>query len=159
MKKISARKRMMFIQNDDFNFLCYMVLLILEKLSCTKEKFSFIDYRKIAFISNIAFYKNKTDWDEIYYDSQITLKTLEMVIQSLEKKGIINIMLNDTRKTIDIWLADRTLSKMFVKEQLFTYELEEIEKIRKIDNRLRTSKLSTFLDKQFSSHGVKVWEV
>lgn len=159
MKKISARKRMMFIQNDDFNFLCYMVLLILEKLSCTKEKFSFIDYRKIAFIANIVFYKNKTDWDEIYYDSQITLKTLEMVIQSLEKKGIINIMLNDTRKTIDIWLADRNLSKMFVKEQLFTYELEEIEKIRKIDNRLRTSKLSTFLDKQFSSHGVKVWEV
>ena len=150
---------MMFIQNDDFNFICYMALLILEKLSCTKENFSFIDYRKIAFIANIVFYKNKTDWDEIYYDSQITLKTLEMVIQSLEKKGIINIMLNDTRKTIDIWLADRTLSKMFVKEQLFTYELEEIEKIRKIDNRLRTSKLSTFLDKQFSSHGVKVWEV
>ncbi|MEZ8306897.1 hypothetical protein AB6D02_24205 [Vibrio splendidus] len=159
MKKISAKKRMMFVQNNDFNFLCYMVLLTLEKFSCSSEKKSFVDYRKIAFISNIVFWKNKTDWNKIYYESQISIKTLEMIIQSLENKGVINVKLNDKRKTVDIWIADRTLSKLFVNEAMFTHELEELEVIRKINNRLRTSTLSTFLDKQFSLHGVKVWEV
>lgn len=136
-----------------------MVLLTLEKFSCTSEKCLFVDYRKIAFISNIVFWKNKTDWNKIYYESQISVKTLDMIIQSLEKKGIINVKLNEKRKTVDIWIADRILSKLFADEAMFTHELEELEKIRKIDNRLRTSKLSTFLDKQFSPHGVKVWEV
>jgi len=159
MKKISAKKRMMFVQNNDFNFLCYMVLLTLEKFSCSSKKSLFVDYRKIAFISNIVFWKNKTDWDKIYYESQISIKTLDMIIQSLEKKGVINVKINEKRKTVDIWLADRTLSKIFVDDTMFAYELEELDKIKKIDNRLRTSKLSTFLDKQFSLHGVKVWEV
>ena len=159
MKKISAKKRMMFVQNNDFNFLCYMVLLTLEKFSCISEKSLFVDYRKIAFISNIVFWKNKNDWSQIYYESQISIKTLDVIIQSLEKKGIINVKLKEKRRTADIWIVDRTLSKLFFNESIFAHELEELETIKKIDNRLRTSKLSTFLDKQFSLHGVKVWEV
>lgn len=159
MKKISAKKRMMFVQNNDFNFLCYMVLLTLEKFACSSEKKSFIDYRKIAFISNIVFWKNKNDWNKIYYESQVSIKTLEMIIQALKKRGVINVKLNDEKKTMDIWIADRTLSKLFVDEAMFTHELDELEVIKNINNRLRTSTLSTFLNKQFSPHGVKVWEV
>lgn len=159
MKKISAKKRMMFVQNNDFNFLSYMVLLTLEKFSCICEASRFVDYRKIAFIANMVFWSNKSDWNKVYYESQITLKTLDMIIQSLKEKGIIKIQLNDTRKTVDIWVVERNLSKLFAKEAMFAHELEELEEIRRIDNRLRTSKLSTFLNKQFSPHGVKVWEV
>lgn len=159
MKKISAKKRMMFVQNNDFNFLSYMVLLTLEKLSCTSEKKPLIDYRKIAFIANMIFWKNKTDWNKIYYESQISIKTLDMIIQSLDKKGVVSVKLNDKRKTVDVWISDRTLSKLFLDEAMFAYELMRLEEIRVLDNRLRTSKLSTFLDNQFSRYGVKIWEV
>lgn len=159
MKKINAKKRMMFVQNNDLNFLCYMVLLTLEKLSCIDEQSSFVDYRKIAFISNLVFWKNNTDWNKIYYESHISIKTLDLIIESLVRKGIVNLNVNEKRKTVDIWIADRAISKLFFEEPAFADELKELESIRKIDNRIRTSKLSTFLDKQFSIHGVKVWEV
>lgn len=158
MKKISAKKRIMFVQHNDFNFLSYVILLTLEKLSCFNEKTAFIDYRKVAFISNILFYKVNKDWDKIYYDSQGTVKNIELIIQSLNKKGIIEIKLNSQRKTVDIWLLDRGLSKMFVNEPMFIDDLKEIEEIKKNDSRIRTSKLSTFLEKQFSPNGVKIWE-
>lgn len=150
---------MMFVQNNDFNFLSYMVLLTLEKLSCTSEKKSFIDYRKIAFIANMIFWKNKADWNKIYYESQISIKTLDMIIQTLEKKGVVSVKLNDKRKTVDVWISNRALSKLFVDEAMFAYELMRLEEIRVLDNRLRTSKLSTFLGNQFSQYGVKIWEV
>lgn len=158
MKKISAKKRMMFVQHNDFNFLSYVILLTLENLSCVNEKTAFIDYRKIAFISNILFSKVNRDWDKIYYDSQGTIKNIELIIQFLNRKGIIEIKVNSKRKTVDIWLLDRELSKMFANKPIFIDDIKEIEEIKKIDNRIRTSKLSTFLDKQFSPNGVKIWE-
>ena len=158
MNKAEAKKRMMFVQNDDYNFLSYITILILQYFSCTKKKTVFVDYRKIAFIANIIFYKNKDDWNQIYYSSQTTLKSLFSIIQLLEKKGILNLESNEKLKTIDLWLNKYSIGDTFSEGNLFKYELDEIKKIHSDISRTRTLKLKTFLDRVFEQHGVTVWE-
>ncbi|PQJ46361.1 hypothetical protein BTN99_13620 [Vibrio campbellii] len=158
MNKAEAKKRMMFVQNDDYNFLSYITILILQYFSCTKKKTVFVDYRKIAFIANIIFYKNKDDWNQIYYSSQTTLKSLFSIIQLLEKKGILNLESNEKLKTIDLWLNKDSIGDTFSEGNLFKYELDEIKKIHSEISRTRTLKLKTFLDRVFEQHGVTVWE-
>ncbi|EHU9473383.1 hypothetical protein KZY47_003305 [Vibrio vulnificus] len=158
MNKSEAKKRMMFVQNDDYNFLSYITILTLQYFSCTKKKQTFVDYRKIAFIANIIFYKNKDDWNQIYYSSQTTLKSLFSIIQLLEKKRILNLESNEKMKTIDLWLNKDSIGDTFSEGNLFKYELDEIKKIHSEISRTRTLKLKTFLDRVFEQHGVMVWE-
>ena len=46
----SAKKRMMFIQREDYNFLTYNFLILLNELNCVSEDKRFNDFRKIAYL-------------------------------------------------------------------------------------------------------------
>ncbi|MGF1794277.1 hypothetical protein L4D21_27340, partial [Photobacterium profundum] len=116
MKKIDAKKRLMFVQNDDYNFLCYIIIVTLDYFKCFNKKSSFKDFRKIAFIANIIFCRNKKDWNSIYYKSQITVRTLSTLIQAMENKGIIELSMNDKNKTVDIWLKKNETTNSFIKD-------------------------------------------
>jgi len=52
MKKTKefAKKRMMFIQGEDYNFLAYTLLIFLNEMGCHSEKTKFKDFRKIAYL-------------------------------------------------------------------------------------------------------------
>jgi hypothetical protein len=159
MKKINAKKRMMFVQNDDYNYLCYVVILTLGYFSCFDKKTSFKDYRKIAFISNIIFFRNKNDWNDIYYKSQITQCTLLNVIAVLDENNIIGVDKEEVNKKVNIWLKDGGLYKSLIQSGFFSYEQDELLKIKSEIKRFKSLTLKTFLDKKFLPHGVSVWEV
>ena len=48
--KTFAKKRMMFIQKEDYNFLTYNLLILLYSLNCISESKRFRDFRKVAYL-------------------------------------------------------------------------------------------------------------
>jgi len=158
MSKIQAKKRLLYVQNNDYNFLCYILILTLESFSCYSNKKSFKDFRKIAFIANIIFTKSKDDWNQIYYRSQHTIKPLTTLILMLEKNGVISLE-QHKGKTVNIWLNKDRLNKRFSELEMFSHEVSEINKLIEQEPRTNSLKLSSFLNRIFSDHGVEVWEV
>ena len=47
------RRRMMFVAGEDFYFLAYTTLLILDNLKCTTSSNSFSDLRKVAYLADL----------------------------------------------------------------------------------------------------------
>jgi hypothetical protein len=80
--KQTAKKRMMFIQTEDYNFLTYNLLIFLDEMKCHNENSKFQDFRNIAylidFISKSADLESyeKHELHDIYFKAQLKKKII-----------------------------------------------------------------------------------
>jgi len=160
-----AKKRMMYIHREDYNFLTYNLLLVLFVFECFSESKSFTDFRKIAYLidfisspSNIDTY-NKTELANIYSKAQLKKKLLSHLLIVLNNKNYIGIKLNNTRKTLDVWLKVDELPIDFIDLKYFDQEIGNINQLKKLVGRMRTVTIKTVVDKIFTDNGVLTWEV
>ncbi len=51
---IAAKKRIMFIHGEDFNYLAYHVIVLLDTLKCDSASRPFKDHRKLAFLMDLV---------------------------------------------------------------------------------------------------------
>ena len=160
-----AKKRMMFIQNEDYNFLTYNLLLLLNELDCTSELKKFNDFRRIAylieFISNDI---NIEDYSEIelsniYIRSQLKKKLLSHLIITLKHKKYLGIFLNETHKTLDIWIYKENIPSDFFDKKYFDKEIKNIKNIKKYAKIRINQKLKSLVDNLYTDRGVQTWEV
>ncbi|MDT8717636.1 hypothetical protein IAI10_13265 [Clostridium sp. 19966] len=170
-----SKKRIMFIESEDYYFITYNLLLILYKFNCLSIDTAFKYPEKLAsliyFISNyknINLFKmaidkniilNSTDKErilDIYAKSKIIKKDLLRILFALERKKIINLIKND--EVIEVSVNMNSLGKDFFKNRLFNIEMDNIDEIKKIWSRLRTVKYSTYYDKIFKENGVAKWD-
>lgn len=100
MNKENARRRIMFIQQEDYNFLAYNFMLVLIASDCNSASKSFHDFRKIAYL--IEFISTNRSIDsftqdelgEIYSRAQLKKMLLSHVLIVLKRQGLIDISLN-----------------------------------------------------------------
>jgi len=160
-----AKKRMMFIPTEDYNFLAYNLLIFLDELKCYSDKTKFQDFRKIAYL--IDFISGSADLDDyekfeltdIYLKAQLKKKLLSHLIITLQNRGFLDISLNTTHRTIELWINKENIPKDFFDKEKFQREISNIKKLKKELKITKVSKLTKLVDAIFTNRGVSTWEV
>ena len=160
-----AKKRMMYIQKEDYNFLTYTFLILLNELKCISYDKKFNDFRRIAYL--IEFIGNNIevdDYDEIelsniYLRAQLKKKLLSHLMITLKNKGYLGISLNTTHRTLDVWINLENIPSDSFNQNYFKNEIKNIIKIRKIAKVTAKQKLKTMVEKLYSDKGVLTWEI
>lgn len=161
----SAKKRMMFIQREDYNFLTYNFLILLNELNCVSEVRKFNDFRKIAYL--IEFISNNIDIEKyteielsnIYLRAQLKKKLLSHLILTLKNKQYLGISLNTTHRTLDVWINKEKIPDDFFNREYFFQEISNIQKLKKFARVSSRQTLKTMVDKLYKDRGVLTWEI
>ncbi|REA63418.1 hypothetical protein DSL64_02935 [Dyadobacter luteus] len=165
MNRSAAKKRLMFIQKEDYNFLAYNTIILLDALGCTSEEKKFKDFRKIAYL--IDFINeggdpskfDQSQLSKIYSRAQIKKKLLHHLVIILKNKNFIGVSMNSTSHTIDLWLKKTEVSEGFLDKRMFNAELSNIKSLKSAVRSLRTITIKTLADKVFADNNVITWEV
>lgn len=160
-----AKKRMMFIQKEDYNFLTYNFLILLNELGCISENKKFNDFRKIAYL--IEFISNNIKIEEytenelsnIYLRAQLKKKLLSHLIITLKNKKYLEISLNNTHRTLDLWINKENIPDDFFNKEYFSKEILNIQKLKKFARITPKQTLKTMVDKLYKNRGVLTWEI
>ena len=160
-----AKKRIMFIPTEDYNFLAYNLLLFLNELGCHSEKTKLRDFRKVAYL--IEFISSSADLDtydtndlsKIYLRAQLKKKLLSHLLITLKNKNYLDISLNTTHKTIELWLKKENIPEDFFDKEKFSRELFNIKKLIKNQKITKVSLLKKMVNDIFTTRGVLTWEV
>lgn len=171
-----AKKRMMFIKGEDYNFLSYNIIVLLESLGCYDQKRSFIDHRKLSFLVDfvsqpslaaIVVRRNrlgsslgKRDLKSLYSayaDGESRKHFVERVLFSLNANKKISLIKAEGAQYANVWMNSAAVPEGFRQSDLFSLERDNIGRIREISAQVRTCGLSTFLANFFERQGVQVW--
>lgn len=160
-----AKKRIMFIQKEDYNFLTYNLLILLNALDCSNESKRFKDFRKIAYL--IEFINSGADIEKyskfelanIYSKSQLRKQLLSHLLIVLRNHNFIDISINRTHNSFDIWLKKENIPSDFFDQDLFKSELNNIKELKQRITALKVTTVKTLVDKVFSSHNIITWEI
>lgn len=163
--KQEAKKRIMFIQKEDYNFLTYNILLTLKYLGANSKESKFQDYRKISYL--IQFISTNSNFNEytkeelaiIYSKSHLKKQLLSHLILILKNKNFIGVDVNHSRNSLDIWLIEENIPNIFFDRNLFIKEIENIKIIKSKLPRLKILTLKNVVDTIFTNNKVITWEV
>jgi hypothetical protein len=176
-ESIAAKKRIMFIKGEDFNYIAYHILVVLDSLNCYSEANVFRDHRKLAYLTDLVssqslarmlVRRNRLDSKlsqrdahslQTAYANGISRQHLvSRVIASLVSRGILSVKQGEKDSLeLDVWLNKNKLPKSFLESDLYATERENLRLLLSISNRLRTVMFPTFLERYFSDHGVHTW--
>lgn len=164
-QKDFAKKRMMFIQKEDYNFLTYNLLILLHTLDCTSPDKPFRDFRKIAYL--IDFMNNganlndytKAELAGIYSKAQLKKQLISHLLIVLKNKKYIGVNINTTHSSFDIWINKKNIPKDFFDKEQFRNEIENVKTLKKYAHSLKTVTVKNLVDSMFSSNNVITWEI
>ena len=163
--KSFAKKRMMFIQKEDYNFLTYNLLLLLFSLKCTSESSRFRDFRKVAYLvdfinsgANIEKY-SQNELANIYSKAQLKRQLISHLLIVLKNHDFLGVSINTTHKSFDIWLNIENIPKDFFNKEIFEREINNINTLKKYAHSLKTVPVKKLVDEIFTSNNVLTWEI
>lgn len=160
-----AKKRMMFIQKEDYNFLTYNLLILLYTLDCIDESKRFRDFRKTAYLvdfinsgGNISDY-SQNELAIIYYKAQLKKQLISHLLVVLRNHDFIGVSINTTYNSFDIWLNLSKIPEDFFNISFFENEISNINILKKHARSLKTVPVKKLVDSLFTSNNVITWEI
>ena len=165
MHKKDAKKRLMFIQQEDYNYLIYNLIIVLLVYECNNSNSVFKDYRKIAYLIEIMGIEKKLEdfsqdeLGDIYSRAQIKKVLLSHVLVILYRKEIINISMNTVHLSFDIWINEDKVLSYFKNNEMFVTEIKQLKEIKRTFSRIRTSTIKTMVDTLFTNKNIITWEI
>ncbi len=160
-----AKKRMMFIQKEDYNFLTYNLLILLYSLECTEESKKFRDFRKIAYLidfinsgGNISDY-SQNELAIIYSKAQLKKQLISHLLVVLKNHNFISVLINTNCNSFDIWLNLKAIPDVFFDIDLFKNEISNINTLKKHARSLKTVPVKKLVNSLFTSNNVITWEI
>lgn len=168
------KKRMMFSVAEDSYFLTYNIILILGILGCVQEKY-LKDIKKISLlitilekyenqevIKKILTNKNISPRDrnclfDMYYNSELRLRSITSIIFTLEKKRIINV--ERSGRTLNLSLVNNNIYIKFVENELFEDDIKIYNFIFGQVKRFRTIVAESFEKRIFEIIREEVWDI
>lgn len=175
-QSLEVKKRMMFIKEEDYNYLTYNIFLILSFLRCYSPSNAFKDYRKLSYliplISNkkyitsltkrinspdIEYPYEKQLLNELYYDSKLKHRIIASLLLALERKKYICMRKN--KDTMDIWVDTEIASRFSANTEIFSEELYNCRVLKKFFSHLRTNANKTLEKSIFDRNGDDLWDI
>jgi len=165
------KRRLMFVPGEDFYFLVYTTLIVLDNLKCASASHEFSDLRKIAYLADLL----GSDADlhlslttaplgqsgrarlALLYDRAATRHLpLERIGDALARRGLVTF----ARKKGEpdrLFIANPETVTALLKSSLFDAERRRIGYLRRYLPQLRTMTLGTLKTRLFANHGVNTW--
>lgn len=163
--KYFAKKRMMFIQGEDYNYLAYNFLIILYVLGCVNKSKPFKDFRKIAYLidfvnNNIADNEfSEIDYANIYSKAQLKRQLIYHLILVLKNNELIDIDVNLPHNSLNVWLISENIPEDFFKNSIFQNEIKNMNDLKDNISSLRTMTIKRLSEILFVKNNVLTWEI
>ena len=172
------KKRILFDKDKDACFLTYNILIILDFFNCYNIENSFNDYRKLSYLVDftssdvltniiakwgLPTQKEKIQLRSSYINASSRQNRIYLVLQALQNKGIINLILNKQdilKNKLFINDNNKHLIEPIINKAYFKYEYENLRNFNKSSSikGVKTYKFTTLLNQIYEQNGVKVWE-
>lgn len=167
------KRSLFFISGEDFYFVAYSVLLVLECLGGSARRVK--DHRKIAYlIQFISDYRlidllertqgvgvvNAADRELLfssYTSAELHKREVYKIIFSMERRGFLGMQRTDSPDVLDITLVSDGIPKGFLENDSFAEERVNAEKLKKLVPRLSLLTFDSLLDRLYRDRGVRVW--
>lgn len=167
------KKRLMYIQSEDFYFLTYNIFILLKELGCVNEKRFFRDYKKISFLidfisdPSLVYLIEKerlTELDkkilaETYSSGLVRIKEMNKLIYSLAKRKVLNLSRRPSSHEVEISLNTNSIEKEFFSNELFKIEIDNINVIKQSVKRLSSLTIEGLESSLYKSRGVNTWQL
>ncbi|MBE7629299.1 MULTISPECIES: hypothetical protein [Tenacibaculum] len=163
--KENAKKRLMYIQKEDYNYLTYNLLLVLKQLKANSIKSSFKDFRKIAYLvhfinTNPKFNSyDKSELSQIYFNAHLKKKIISHLLIILRNRKFIGMSINYTHQSFDIWIIEENIPKDFFDKNFFEFEINNIQSLQSEISRLKVITVKTMVDIIFKKNKIITWEI
>ena len=165
------KKRLFFVQEDDYNYLALNVLLILFLFERKSEEKVFTDHRKLSYIIDFCSDErllnilDRTKEREgvvediellsrAYSNSIYRIKTINQLIHFLIQSDIIGVK-SRKNEELNIWLKTDNLPEGFLDKGNFIEERKNIKELKSLIKQLTKIKLETLLKTVYYNRGVK----
>lgn len=171
--KNNDKRPLYFISGEDFYFIAYSILLVLEFLGGSARRVK--DHRKISyliqFISDerligiLARTQNKTVANpndrELLFSSftnaELHKREVYKILFSLEKKGYVSLHRTDVAEILDVTLMATNLPDGFFSSAHFDKEHRAANELRTLVPRISTLTLDSLLERMYQERGIRVW--
>lgn len=167
------KKKIMFSKGDDYYFLTYNLLLILQSLNCFNNQY-FRDYRKLSFMTNLIsnpylpevleVYKksnkslnvyDKELLTKSYFDGLLITKEIFRLLEILRDRELIT--LSETNSILYISIKERKKVKNFLNNDIFQIEKHNIILLQSSIGRISFLSYDTFLERVYKNIGINLW--
>lgn len=169
----NKKKRLMYIQSEDFYFLTYNTIILLKVLDCTNGKRYLKDYRKISFLMDFIsnpYYVSFLDKEilsasdlreltQLYSNGILRLKELNKLYYTLDSRKIIKLEKKENSDEFNISLNIDNVACDFIDNELFEIEFKNSKIIKSRIKRLSALTLDSLKQKLFIDKGVKAWQL
>jgi hypothetical protein len=169
------KKRLMFIKGEDFYFLTYNIIIILNTFGCTSEAKTFKDYRKFAFLIDfisdwsllnilLAYpsgkhvnYRDKESLTRSYSSGLVRMNEILKLLFALEKKGILGLTKNATNGNLDVYLNKSAIPEDLFENEIFKLEQDNANMLKRSFSKISMLKLETLLNNFYYTYGITKW--
>ncbi|MEJ8847566.1 hypothetical protein [Variovorax rhizosphaerae] len=173
MNKNKDKRPLYFISGQDFYFLAYSILLVLEFLGGSAKRVK--DHRKFAYLIQfigddrlLGILKrhdgksivNPTDRELLhtsFTNAELQKREVFKILLSLERKEYIKLERTAVAEILDVALLSENLPNSFFSSKHFQKERKNAEDLKKIIQRLSILSFDSMLDRLYKERGVHVW--
>lgn len=167
------KRPLFFISGEDFYFVAYSILLVLEFLGGSARRVK--DHRKIAYLIQFlgdsrlidllertqgAGVANAADRELLfssYTNAELHKREVFKIIFSMERRGFLRMQRADSPEVLDIALISDGIPQNFFKNSSFAEEKANAEKLKELVPRLSLLTFESLLDRLYRERGVRVW--
>lgn len=172
-KRDTVKRRLNFISGEDFYFLTYELLLIIDLLTTANGKFR--DHRKLSHLVQLAgdenvvrilkryedrLINNAEDREKLFVtftNGELNKREIFKLVLALERRGLLRVERTATPEVLDVQLNRSELPTDFLSNEIFKTDRAIISDLKKVIPRLSRLTMDTFLHKVYGSRGVNVW--
>lgn len=172
--QMDKTRRLNFLSGEDFYFLAYAILNSLDAFSGTGQP-GFKDHRKLAhliqlisdqrLIGILERYANRNIVNPVDHEllfasftrGELHKHEVFKLLVALEKRGYIELSVTHKIGVVDVTLDRDNLPESFLAADIFGEERDNAVKLKKLVPRLGTMTQDTFMDRIYTSKGLKVW--
>lgn len=167
------KRPLYFISGEDFYFVAYSILLVLEFLGGSPKRVK--DHRKLTYLIQFVSDSRLIDillrtqkkqvsnpMDREFLFSSFTIAELHKrevfkILFSLERGGYIAIQRTAVAEILDVTLVSNALPQDFFKSGHFDEERRNADELKKLIPKISMLTFDSLLERMYSDRGVRVW--
>ena len=167
-------RRLSHLSGEDYYYMTYLLILCLDKFSAKTSRI-FNDHRKLSYLIHIisssplvniitctpeSYVSNAQDKDLLYSsytNGTVHAKDIYKLLLTLEIKGFVEVLKTNSPEVLNVKIINKNIPLEFFDEKLFHRELSNIDGLKSSLNKISVIGLRTFVDKVYTSKGLRVW--
>jgi hypothetical protein len=167
------KRPLYFISGEDFYFVAYSILLVLEFLGGSQKRVK--DHRKLTYLiqfvsdSRLIDILSRSQQNIIaspldrellfssFTNAELHKHEVYKILFSLERRGYISIQRTDVAEILDVTLVSGSLPKGFFGGDHFDNERKNADELKKLVPKISMLTFDSLLKRVYADRGVRVW--